>query len=472
MSQTRRDFLRQTGCAALGTGLLATGIQDFGLVHALAQGSASGYRALVCVFLNGGNDGNNTVVPTDDRYTLYSNERGPAGLAIPAAGQTGGLLQLNGVPYGLHPNLPDIKTLFDQGKCAVLFNAGPLVEPLTKSAFQSGAGKRPSQLFSHSDQVSQWQSSVATGASTSGWGGRVADHTAALNGAATFPQMISVAGIQLFVTGVATRPLAIAPAPTALANVLSLTMNGSAGEVASRRAAFDQIRAQATDSLARAANDVTESALRTAAALGSANATVSTTFPNTTLGNQLKQVALLIKACSDQSPSNSLRMQRQIFFVQLGGFDSHALQRAANNSQDSLLAQVGPAVKAFYDETVAQGVSDRVTTFTLSDFGRTFQPAGAGAGVVGTDHAWGNHHFIVGGAVRGGQTYGTYPTLQRGGPDDTDSGSNPRGRWIPTVSVEQYAATLAAWYGLAPSDLTTVFPFIDRFPVANLGFMA
>ena len=472
MSQTRRDFLRQTGCAALGTGLLAAGIQDFGLVHALAQGSSTDYRALVCVFLAGGNDGNNTVVPTDDRYALYSNERGPAGLAIAAAGQPNGLLQLNGVPYGLHPNLPDIKTLFDQGKCAVLFNTGPLVEPLTKSTYQSGAGKRPSQLFSHSDQVAQWQSSVSNAASTSGWGGRVADRAAALNGAATFPQMISVAGIQLFVTGVVTRPLAIAPAPTALANVLSLTMNGTADERASRRAAFDQIRAQATDILPRAANDVTDSALRTAAALGNANATVSTTFPNTNLGNQLKQVALLIKACSDQSPTNSLRMRRQIFFVQLGGFDSHALQRAANNSQDSLLAQVGPAVKAFYDETVAQGISDKVTTFTLSDFGRTFQPAGAGAGVVGTDHAWGNHHFIVGGAVRGGQLYGTYPTLQRGGPDDTDSGSNPRGRWIPTVSVEQYAATLATWYGLAPGDLTTVFPFISRFPVANLGFMA
>jgi uncharacterized protein (DUF1501 family) len=472
MSQTRRDFLRQTGCAALGAGALAAGIQDFGLVHTLAQSSASDYRALVCVFMSGGNDGNNLIVPTDSRYALYSNERAASGLAIPAAGQAGGLLQLGGVPYGVHPNLADIRTLFDQGKCAFLFNTGPLVEPLTKSTYQSGSGKRPDQLFSHSDQVAQWQSSVASGAATSGWGGRVADRTAALNGAATFPQMISVAGVTLFVTGVTTRPLAIAPAPTPLASVLSVTMNGTTAEVASRRAAFDQIRAQATDTLARAAADVTASALQTAAALGNANATVATTFPNTTLGNQLKQVALVIKACSDQSPANSLRMNRQVFFIQLGGFDSHALQRAANNSQDSLLAQVGPAVKAFYDETVAQGISDKVTTFTLSDFSRTFQPAGSGANIVGSDHAWGNHHFVVGGAVRGGQTYGTFPTLLRGGPDDTDSGSNPRGRWIPTTSVEQYAATLATWYGLSASDLTTVFPFISRFNTANLGFMS
>jgi len=132
--------------------------------------------------------------------------------------------------------------------------------------------------------------------------------------------------------------------------------------------------------------------------------------------------------------------------------------------------QVGDAIKAFYDEMVAQGVSDKVTTFTHSDFGRTLQPAGSGA-AVGSDHAWGSHHFIVGGSVSGGRLFGTFPTLQLGGPDDTDSNSNPRGRWIPTTSVEQYAATLATWYGLSPNDLTTVFPFITRFSSANLGFM-
>jgi uncharacterized protein (DUF1501 family) len=469
MSQTRRDFLRQTGCAALGAGVLAASLQDFGLVHALAQSSASDYRALVCVFLNGGNDGNNTVVPTDDRYAIYSAERAGAGLALAPAGQPNGLLQLDGTPYGLHPSLGGIRDIYNAGRCAVLLNAGPLVEPVTKAAYHSSASKRPQQLFSHSDQIAQWQSSVSNGVSTSGWGGRVADRGAALNGLVNFPQIVTIAGIQLFVTGVVTRPLAIAPAPTPLSGVLPLTMTGTAAETAPRRAAFDQIRSGAEGTLVRAAADVVDSALQTSAALSNANVTVSTPFPATTLGNQLQQTALLIKACSDQSPANPLRMKRQIFFCSLGGFDTHARQGLNVGTHATLLADVGQSIRAFYDEMSAQGNGERVTTFTLSDFGRTFQPAG-GVGGAGTDHAWGNNHFVVGGAVRGG-TYGTYPTLQRGGPDDTDFGSNPRGRWIPTVSVEQYGATLATWYGLSQSDLTTAFPFLNRFPTADLGFM-
>jgi uncharacterized protein (DUF1501 family) len=162
-------------------------------------------------------------------------------------------------------------------------------------------------------------------------------------------------------------------------------------------------------------------------------------------------------------------MKRQIFFCQLGGFDSHSAQRT-NGSQDGLLTQVSQAMKAFYDATVELGVQNKVTSFTLSDFGRTLQPAGSGAGVVGSDHAWGNHHMVMGGLVAGNTIYGSYPTLRLGGPDDTDS-SSPRGRWIPTTSVEQYAATLATWYGLSTSDLPAVFPLIGRFPTANLGFI-
>ena len=458
MSHTRRDFLRQTGFAALGGGLLAAGLQDFALVNALAQSAATDYRALVCVFMMGGNDGNNMVVSLD-QYTSYSNARAAAGLAIPQAS----LLQLNNAPYGLHPSLADIQTLYNQGRVAVLCNTGPLVEPLTKSAYQSGTGRRPAQLFSHSDQVAQWQSSVSSDVSQTGWGGRIADQAGVLNGAATFPQLVSIAGVSLFVTGQSTRPLAIGDSNTALSQVLPLTMNGTVGqEVLARRAAFDGLRALASGVLVRASADVTDSALQTSAALASANVTIGTTFPNNTLGRQLLQVARLVKL------RDTLGMKRQIFFCALGGFDTHSNQMAAN-AQAGLLTQVGAGIKAFHDEMVAQGIADKVTTFTLSDFGRTLQPAGAG-GAVGSDHAWGNHHFIVGGAVQGG-FYGTYPTLQMGGPDDTDSGTNPRGRWIPTTSVEQYAATLARWYGLAQSDLTTVFPFITRFASANLGFL-
>ncbi|MGH9882388.1 MAG: DUF1501 domain-containing protein, partial [Pyrinomonadaceae bacterium] len=193
---------------------------------------------------------------------------------------------------------------------------------------------------------------------------------------------------------------------------------------------------------------------------------LTTVFPNTGLGRQLLQIARLIKACTD--PATGINMKRQIFFAQIGGFDTHSNQRGGG--QDALLTQVSQAMNAFYLATVELGVASNVTTFTLSDFGRTLQPAGSGA-ATGSDHAWGNHHLVMGGAVLGRTFYGTYPTLQLGGPDDTDGGSSPRGRWIPTTSVEQYAATLATWYGLSPADLTAVFPLIGRFATPNLGFM-
>ena len=196
--------------------------------------------------------------------------------------------------------------------------------------------------------------------------------------------------------------------------------------------------------------------------------TLTTAFPNTTLGNQLLQVAKVIKF---NSTSPALGLNRQIFFCQLGGFDTHQNQV---NTQATLLTQLSQAMKAFHAATMELGVEQQVTAFTLSDFGRTLQPAGTGAGVVGSDHAWGNHHFIVGGAVQGGDFYGVpgpngtvFPQLQLGGPSDTDT----RGRWIPTVSVEQYAATLARWYGVSAADLPLVFPNIGRFSTTNLGFL-
>jgi uncharacterized protein (DUF1501 family) len=248
-------------------------------------------------------------------------------------------------------------------------------------------------------------------------------------------------------------------------------MTGTAAEQASRLAAFNTLRALDQDyKLVRAASDTRTSALQTRAALASVNPALTTLFPNTSLGRQLLQVARVIKASTD--PAAGINMKRQIFFTQIGGFDTHSNQHpTALGGQDALLQQVSQAMNAFYNATVELGVADDVTTFTLSDFGRTLQPAGSGAG-VGSDHAWGNHHLVLGGAVRGGTFYGTYPTLALGGPDDTDGGSSPRGRWIPTTSVEQYAATLANWYGLSTSDLPAVFPLISRFSTSNLGFMA
>jgi len=472
MVMKRRDFLRSSACA-LGSVALASSIDTFGLVHALTPQAATGYKALVGVFLNGGNDGNNMFVsldqyngPAGSTVEGYSNVRSAAGLAIAQASLLP-VSPVSGGSYGFHPNMAEMQNLFNQGKLAVLCNNGPLVEPLTRTTYQNGAGKKPLQLFSHSDQVGLFQTAIANNVSQTGWAGRLADRTQGLNGAATFPSNVSIAGINLFLSGVDTRQLAVADSGTTLANVLQLIMSGTTSEQASRLVAFNDLRTVDNEfKLVKAASDTRSSSIQTDNALSSVNPTLATVFPNTTLGRQLKQVALLIKACTD--PAAGINMKRQIFFTQLGGFDTHS---AEIGGQGGLLTQVSQAISAFYAATVELGVQDNVTTFTMSDFGRTLQPAGTGLNTVGTDHAWGNHHLIVGGSVLGHTLYGTYPTLRLGGPDDTDA-ANPRGRWIPTTSVEQYAATLATWYGLSTADLPAVFPLIGRFPTANLGFMA
>jgi len=473
MAITRRDFLRNSACA-LGSVALASSIDTFGVVHALTPQAATDYKALVCVFLNGGNDGNNMLVsldqyngPAGSLVEGYANVRNPAGLAIAQANLLP-VSPVSGGSYGFHPNMLEMQNLFNQGKLAVLCNNGPLVEPLTRTTYQNGAGKKPLQLFSHSDQVGLFQTAIANTVSQTGWAGRVADKTLGLNGAATFPNNISIAGVNLLLSGVDTRQLAVADSNTSLANVLQLNMSGTASEQASRLVSFNELRTLDNNfKLVKAASDTRSSSIQTDNALSSVNPTLATVFPNTSLGRQLKQVALLIKACTD--PVAGINMKRQIFFTQLGGFDTHS---AEIGGQGSLLTQVSQAINAFFAATVELGVQDKVTAFTMSDFGRTLQPAGAGINVVGTDHAWGNHQLIVGGSVLGHTLYGTYPTLRLGGPDDTDSGSSPRGRWIPTTSVEQYAATLATWYGLSSADLTAVFPLIGRFATPNLGFMA
>lgn len=472
MAINRRDFLRSSACA-LGSMALASSIDTFGVVHALTPQGATDYKALVCVFLNGGNDGNNMFVsldqydgPAGSTVEGYANVRTAAGLAIAKASLLP-VSPVSGGSYGFHPNMPEMQNLFNQGKLAVLCNNGPLVEPLTRTTYQNGTGKKPLQLFSHSDQVGLFQTAIANTVSQTGWGGRLADKTQPLNGSATFPSNISIAGINLFLSGVDTRQLAVADSNTTLANVLQLNMSGTVSEQASRLASFNELRTLDNSfKLVKAASDTRSSSIQTDNALSSVNPTLATVFPNTTLGRQLKQVALLIKASTD--PTAGINMKRQVFFTQLGGFDTHS---AEVTGQGNLLTQVSQAISAFYAATVELGVQDKVTTFTLSDFGRTFQPAGSGLATVGTDHAWGNHQLIVGGSVLGHTLYGAYPTLRLGGPDDTD-GSSPRGRWIPTTSVEQYAATLAMWYGLSSADLTAVFPLIGRFPTANLGFLA
>ncbi|HVE57259.1 MAG TPA: DUF1501 domain-containing protein [Pyrinomonadaceae bacterium] len=469
MKESRREFIGKS-CRALTMTAIATQMSHLGLVSALAQkrsrakNAGDDYKALVCVFLNGGNDANNMVVPKYNAgYAEYSAARSAQGLAIPQGELLSMMPPSLGLEFGLHPRLAELHQLWGQNKLAVISNVGTLVQPLTKAQYLSGA-PRPDQLFSHSDQVAQFRTAISNNTSTTGWGGRLADRTAGINGGAAIPMITSVAGVTVFSNGVTTSPLIVEPSPTPLNLVLTLNGFGTTSDELARKTGMQRIRGEDLDkTLIQATGFLTQQAVDASERL-SIDPVLTATFPNTTLGNQLKQVAKIMKF---RTPLN---MSRQIFFVQLPGFDTHGGQITG---QGNLFMQLSQALKAFYDETVAQGVSGQVTTFTMSDFSRTLNPAGTG-GNVGSDHAWAGHHLVMGDAVAGGNFYGRptangsiFPTLVNNGPDDVSN----RGRFVPTVSVEMYAATMARWFGLTDAEMALVFPFINNFPTSNLGFM-
>jgi len=451
---SRRTFLRQA--AALSSAGLASQLDFIGAIGAANAQAATDYKALVCVFMFGGNDGNNTVIPLDSAgYAQYATARPTAsGIQLAAAS----LLPIQpanaGTSFGLHPALVQVRSLFNQNKAAVLANVGTLLAPTSQA--QYNAGQRPLSLYSHSDQQAQWQSAISDNAAGTGWGGRLADSVASFNAGTGFPVITSLDGTVLFTTGTTNVPLAIPVTGSfALAGY-----NGTAAANA-RLAALTQLQASDRgNTFAASANAIGTQALQLSATvnpiLANTNSTIAPLFAglNTNTAKQLYQVAKLIEARA------ATGARRQIFFVQLGSFDTHNDQI---NRQQNLFAELDPALKAFYDATVALGVGSQVTTFTLSDFGRTLQPASGG----GTDHAWGSHHFIIGDAVRGGRMYGQYPQLILGGPSDAEK----EGRWIPTTAVDQYGATLAQWFGVAPGQLAAVFPNLARFAPSDLGFL-
>lgn len=503
MKENRREFLKNSCCALSMLGL-ATQARHFGLMSVMAapggekafmdrSAAPSDYRALVCILLEGGNDGNNMIIPnhsdaTLSSYSVYASSRTSQGLAI-AQNQLLPISvpRLNNLTYGLNPNFGPVPSqgginngihaLWGQGKLAAVVNTGNLVRPLMKTQFLNSPALAPYQLFSHSDQMAQQQTSRSDGPTPIGWGGKIADRiNTAANPNAQIPMITSIAGTRLFTLGQSTTPLAIQTGSTPLNEALILyntTWGPNDPFTIARKNALGQLRAIDRDSeLVAATSHIMDQAQIASNAL-STYQEVSVTFPNTRLGNQLKQVARVIKKRGD------LNVMRQVFFVELGGFDTHQNQLNGAVNQTILLAQLSQAMRAFYDEMGAQGLQDKVTQFTLSDFGRTMNPAGAGAG-VGSDHAWGNHMLVLGGAVMGGNIYGStrpdgsgniFPTLTLGGPDDIDTGTAPRGRWLPTTGVEQYAATLGRWFGLTDADLPVIFPNIGNFPVTNLGFM-
>ena len=440
MSFSRRDFLKKTCCTA-AAGFAAASFNRFGLVNALAQ-SAQDYKALVCVFLFGGNDSNNMVVPLSSTgYASYQQLRSV--LALPQAS----LLPINAPSagaFGFHPKFPEMQALFNQKQLAVLANVGTLVRPTTRTQFRGGQVTVPQNLFSHSDQQAQMQTAALDGNGQTGWAGRTADKIQSIYGG-TFPVIISLAGTNIFCEGLVARSIESSGNPTKL-----LSGFGSSAESQSRMSALQSLLTFDTGvSLIQAASNTTSNALQDSKALADAIAGVpalATVFPNNGLANQLKQVAQII------SVRATLGLQRQIFFVSLGGFDTHSDQL---NAQTGLYTQLSQAMNAFYQATVEIGAASQVTSFTLSDFNRTYQPDSTS----GTDHAWGGHHLIMGGGVHGGDFFGTFPTLALGGPDDATN----EGRWIPTTSLDQYAATLANWFGVPTADLPTIFPNLANF---------
>ncbi|MDB6154661.1 MAG: hypothetical protein JWL90_3114 [Chthoniobacteraceae bacterium] len=473
---SRRGFLRQAACAAVGTLALKTTIRDLRFINTAAgQGTLNDYKALVCIFLSGGNDANNLIIPRGAEYGNYSAIR--QNLAIPEA-RVLPITSLNGDGrlYGFHPGCVKLQTLFGEGKLAPLFNVGTLLHPLTRSQYQTKSVATPPQLFSHSDQVTQWQTSIPDQPPRTGWGGRVADlihpsqYTLQADGTPTansakISLCTSVAGSNTFEVGSLFQQYQVS---TAGAVTLSGVTNA-------RLQAVKDILALPDANLQRNAYaDVVEHAIATGSLLNTAIAgTVSgpyaggsywaDAFPNTTLGNQLKMVARMIQARA------GLGMKRQIFFCSVGGYDTHTAQTGLTagvadstvGSHANLLAELSDSLFAFQRAMEQLGTSANVTSFTASDFGRTFPTNGQGS-----DHGWGNHQLIMGGAVRGQRTYGSFPIQTVNGPDDTSTG-----RWIPRTSVDQYSATLAKWFGVTPGNIESVFPNIGRFATPDLGFM-
>jgi uncharacterized protein (DUF1501 family) len=441
--------MRLACCSAAGASLIS-GLSKFGLVSALAQGTTD-YKALVCIFMFGGNDSNNMIVPVDSRYAAYQQVR--ANLALPQ-GQLLPLQTGSQANYGLHPNMPELQALFNNQKnLAIVANVGTLVQPTSQQAYQAYQNL-PENLYSHSDQQDQWQSAQLVGTPNAGWAGKVADNVqSSLNGSAQFPPILSISGNTIFCTGDTTRPFTMNPGQTPGLQGFDSSAASQARFLATQQLlTFDNGL-----SLVQSANSVTGSAVQYGVVLANALKnipTLQTKFPDTYIAQQLQQVAQVIAARS------ALGMGRQIFFCSYGGFDTHSDQLTQHVQLMSYLSQ---AMSAFYQATQELGVANQVTTFTLSEFSRTFEPGTNG----GTDHAWGSHQLILGGAVKGNSLYGTFPTLALGGPDDADQ----NGRWIPTTALDQYAATLASWFGVSDANLPTIFPNLGNFPTSKLGFM-
>ncbi|WKL58511.1 DUF1501 domain-containing protein [Asticcacaulis sp. ZE23SCel15] len=457
---TRRALLGRA--AALGgmggAAPLAMNLASFGEAAAF---NATDYKAIVCIFLYGGNDHANTVVPYDaTNHALYSNIRGSIAysrndLAATALTPTGQTLP-HGLQYALSPSLPGLKALFDQGRLGVQLNVGPLITPLTAAQYEHPNRTLyplPPKLFSHNDQQSVWQALGSEGA-TVGWGGLMGDLALSSNGLSTMT-CISAAGNAVFLSGQNALQYQVGSNGAVSIDALRYIATGNDNV---QDALYTLLTQNRTHLMEEEYSKVVRRSIDLQGTVNNAIAPINLTTnfdpnsQNNSLANQLKIIARMIGA------RNTLGTKRQIYFASLGGFDTHD---GLMEDHPGLMARLDEAMLAFYQATLELGVANQVTTFTASDFGRTLASNGDG-----TDHGWGGHHFIMGGAVNGRKFYGTAPTVSID--DDEQVG---QGRLLPTTSVDQFAATLARWFGVSNTELPGVLPNLGNFATSNLGFM-
>ncbi|MES2040965.1 MAG: DUF1501 domain-containing protein [Pseudomonadota bacterium] len=480
VNASRREFLRVStalgAAGAAGSASLPFAINLATMGSAAAQTSSGGYKALVCLFLYGANDHANTVLATDStswsQYLTVRTTNEAGSIALPAVGTNGGVLPLSpitsqaGRSFGLHPQLGPLKSLFDSGRAAILSNVGPLIVPTTLAQYKAGSVPLPPKLFSHNDQQSLWQAYAPEGAAY-GWGGRMGDMLASSNAYPVFTA-ISTSGNAVFLAGRTVNQYQVSASGAVPIGGLSGSLFGSSAAgnplkniIASDTANLFQKEHAAVTNRSINAQSLLSPAMAPAGATGVPNPTQYTNPNNGNLAtnglaSQLQTIARIIAGRS------ALGAQRQVFFVSLGGFDTHDVQRTAHAD---LMARLAHAI-SYFDGVMGnlQGTDMRkqVTLFTASDFGRTFTSNGDG-----TDHGWGSHHFIVGGAVKGNSIYGEFPVTGLKHSLDVGSGS-----LLPQISVDQYGATLANWFGLSTTQINDIFPNIVNFSNRNLGFMA
>jgi uncharacterized protein (DUF1501 family) len=456
LKQSRREFLKTAGRLSVAGSAAPFALNLASIGNAAAQ-SVSDYKALVCLFMYGANDHNNTVIPFDSaNYNAYQSIRSGIARATtdlipltPSSPLTGANA---GRQFALPTELSPLKSIWDEGKLAVMANVGPLIVPTTKAQYQALSVPLPPKLFSHNDQQSVWQASAPEGA-RAGWGGRIGDLMAANNSAQIFT-CNSVAGAAVFITGQTTIAYQLSSSGSTTIGGLTGNLFGSSSAPATFRSIITSGGANLfTQDLA----DTTQRSIDANAVLSSALASapdlpLPSTLTSSSLGAQLRLVARMI------SQRATLGAKRQVFMVSLGGFDTHDNQIP---NQPNLHTQIGNAVKYFYDSVKALGVSDSVTLFTASDFGRTLTSNGDGS-----DHGWGSHHFVVGGSVLGQRYYGTFPVMGLNNNDEVGSG-----RLLPSSSVDQFAATFARWFGVSDTNMELVVPNIRNFSGTNIGFL-